>query len=708
MYSIFNLFLILNFRQSELLDDGHLTDALNLVEEYNSFVASASERAATNFCLESDIVAHLNQLCSEFKQRDQEKTDCSKHLVRVKLELNKEFIKKHLLSQCAKTKTCPHCKAPLRGVRAEYNSRIYHQPLGQKIAKKAVSTEAAKKFQKKGEKQGKIKKESQQDGFGEAEQEGEEEQVDEGLGADMTDLLDGDTEEAEPTGADGKSLKSLTQQQFITPQEIKEHMIKLWNTDHKVLKYLFGSHHDPMRQKKVTTPEMFFLDLVAVPPSRFRPLSFMGEKRFENTQTVNLNKVLWDVKLVDEILKRIREDDGKKENVHIPVVLMPTKSFTKKQNSVTIPGKTYKEQLQNAWLKLQSDVNCVMDNTLDKLNKEALPGVRQLLEKKEGLFRKHMMGKRVNYAARSVISPDPYINTDEIGIPEVFASKLTYAQPVTPWNVHQLRQYVMNGPNKYPGAVAVENEDGRITRLAPNDENKREAVAKRLLSKTISDKPLLGEKKVYRHLLNGDVLLLNRQPTLHRPSIMAHKAKVLPRERTLRLHYANCKSYNADFDGDEMNAHFPQNELSRSEAYNLVSTNFNYLSPKDGTPLGGLIQDHVVSGVTLTTRDKFFSKGDYHQLVFGALIDHPGRIKLVPPCIMKPRPYWSGKQIFSTILLNVTPNGMPLLTMKGKPKVSDNDWPKGKVGKVLRGDGQLYLENHIKDPYLLENQVICF
>lgn len=78
-----------------------------------------------------------------------------------------------------------------------------------------------------------------------------------------------------------------------------------------------------------------------------------------------------------------------------------------------------------------------------------------------------------------------------------------------------------------------------------------------------------GPKIVHRHLLNGDILLLNRQPSLHRPSIMAHKVKVMKQEKTLRLHYSNCKSYNADFDGDEMNCHCPQNELARSEAYNL-------------------------------------------------------------------------------------------------------------------------------------------
>ena len=101
----------------------------------------------------------------------------------------------------------------------------------------------------------------------------------------------------------------------------------------------------------------------------------------------------------------------------------------------------------------------------------------------------------------------------------------------------------------------------------------------------------------FRHLKNGDAMLLNRQPTLHKPSIMAHRARVLKGHKVMRLHYAICKSYNADFDGDEMNAHFPQNELARSEAYNIVNVCKQYLVPKDGTPLQGLIQDHIIAGM---------------------------------------------------------------------------------------------------------------
>jgi DNA-directed RNA polymerase I subunit RPA1 len=225
------------------------------------------------------------------------------------------------------------------------------------------------------------------------------------------------------------------------------------------------------------------------------------------------------------------------------------------------------EKLNGAWEVLQSDVDALVDSSHLR-NLSGGNGLKQIIEKKSGIIRMHMMGKRVNFAARSVITPDPNLNIDEIGIPEAFAKHLTYPVPVTTWNVEELRKMIKNGPTQHPGAVMVEYEDGTIKRINPQNTAQQESILKSLLT---PDKVVgfRGVKRVHRHLCNGDVLLLNRQPTLHKPSIMAHTARVLKGEKTLRLHYANCKAYNADFDGDEMNAHFPQNELARSEAYNL-------------------------------------------------------------------------------------------------------------------------------------------
>lgn len=148
------------------------------------------------------------------------------------------------------------------------------------------------------------------------------------------------------------------------------------------------------------------------------------------------------------------------------------------------------------------------------------------------------------------------IETSEIGIPLVFAKKLTYPEPVTHFNVNEMRQAVINGADKWPGASGVQHEDGTVTLLQTMPPEQRVALANQLLTPGAAttsanapeDAPYLN-KKVYRHLKNGDMLLLNRQPTLHKPSIMGHVARVLPGEKTIRMHYANCNTYNADFDG---------------------------------------------------------------------------------------------------------------------------------------------------------------
>ena len=241
-----------------------------------------------------------------------------------------------------------------------------------------------------------------------------------------------------------------------------------------------------------------------------------------------------------------------------------------------------------------------------------------------------------------------------------------------------LRQYVINGPQKWPGATHVQNEDGSMINLAHLDESGRTAIANQLLTPHVSHRIFFFSsnihlientknvnKKVLRHLRNGDFLLLNRQPTLHKPSIMAHTARILPGEKTIRMHYANCNTYNADFDGDEMNIHFPQNEVARAEAMLIARTDLQYLVPTDGGVLRGLIQDHVDAGVDMSSKDTFLDRETYMQLIFNALrpddpigkgigngkienevvIGRNGHILTIPPVLFKPKMLWTGKQV---------------------------------------------------------------
>eukprot|EP01130_Rhizamoeba_saxonica_P008796 TRINITY_DN3562_c0_g1_i1.p1 TRINITY_DN3562_c0_g1~~TRINITY_DN3562_c0_g1_i1.p1 ORF type:complete len:1460 (-),score=409.83 TRINITY_DN3562_c0_g1_i1:93-3854(-) len=336
---------------------------------------------------------------------------------------------------------------------------------------------------------------------------------------------------------------------------------------------------------------------------------------------------------------------------------------------------------------MQDALNKLMDN--ETSNGEPA-GIKQLLEKKAGLFRRNMMGKRVNFAARSVISPDPYINTNEIGVPLYFAVNLTYPEPVADYNVEWLRKLVINGPDTHPGALSVEDEDGYVQKLLPGPENKlkRIAIAKTLQKPSLDSEFGLrydGVKKVYRHLVDGDFLLVNRQPTLHKPSIMSHKAKILGKEKTIHMHYANCSTYNADFDGDEMNLHFPQNELARAEAKEIALNDNQYVVPKDGSPLRGLIQDNVVSGIMLTCRDSFFNKQQFQQLIYWSIDSVYGVRKIVTPipAIVKPVPLWTGKQVISTIL-EVVLQGKEPLNMEGKTIVAGSLWgPNSGEDKVI-------------------------
>ncbi|EFN81707.1 DNA-directed RNA polymerase I subunit RPA1 [Harpegnathos saltator] len=448
---------------------------------------------------------------------------------------------------------------------------------------------------------------------------------------------------------------------MIMPDQSKEYLRKLWNNEKDFLKLIIPCL-DLMDIEYPT--DVFFLEVIPVLPPIVRPVNILHGQVIEHPQTQVYKNIMQDCLILRNIIQTI-QDGGTDQ--------LPQEGRLVFEQ---IRGLTAIEKLHNAWQGLQVNVDHLMDREMSKTSESVhCQGLKQIIEKKEGIIRMHMMGKRVNFAARSVITPDPNLNIDEIGIPEAFALKLTYPVPVTPWNVVELRRLILNGPDVHPGAVMVENEDGMIQAISSNDSTKREAVAKRLFTtNSRTNKFFSGIKVIYRHLQNGDVLLLNRQPTLHKPSIMAHKARILKGEKTLRLHYANCKAYNADFDGDEMNAHFPQNELARSESYNIVSVSNQYLVPKDGTPLSGLIQDHMVSGVRLTSRGRFFSRADYTQLVYTALSMKQGDIILLPPAIIKPKLQWSGKQILSTVIINIIPGNKARINLTSNTKISLKEW----------------------------------
>ncbi|QLG73172.1 hypothetical protein HG535_0E02560 [Zygotorulaspora mrakii] len=472
------------------------------------------------------------------------------------------------------------------------------------------------------------------------------------------------------------SARPKTGSVYILSTEVRNILRALFKKEQEVLQYVF--HSRPNLSRMAVSADIFFLEVVLVPPTRFRLPSKMGEEVHENTQNQLLSKILTTSLLIRDLndeMSKLQKDKVSLED-----------------------RKVIFSRLMNAFVTIQNDVNAFIDSTKAQGNSNAkvpVPGIKQALEKKEGLFRKHMMGKRVNYAARSVISPDPNIETNEIGVPPVFATKLTYREPVTAYNIAELRQAVLNGPDKWPGATQIQNEDGTLVSLIGMTLEQRKALANQLMTPSSNSSTHTLNKKVYRHIKNRDVVIMNRQPTLHKASMMGHKVRVLPGEKTLRLHYANTGAYNADFDGDEMNMHFPQNENARAEALNLANTDSQYLTPTSGSPVRGLIQDHISAGVWLTSKDSFFTKEEYQQYIYGCIRPedgHASRPKLItmPPTIFKPQPLWTGKQIISTVLLNVTPPDMPGINLKSTNKIKNEYWGKGSSeNEVLFRNGEL-------------------
>ncbi|CAO1625651.1 unnamed protein product [Sympodiomycopsis kandeliae] len=506
----------------------------------------------------------------------------------------------------------------------------------------------------------------------------------------------------------------------MPPVECRANLRRLFRNEPVMCGLIFGSRNytaKPAAGKKDNglcgaSADVFFMDVVSVAPTRFRPASTMGDSVFENPQNDLLTKIITSSIRVRELNAKLMELSSK--SAIDPALANDEVALKNAMKELANSKHAGYDNLLGALFQLQVDVNSFIDSSKNTSptqgGKLPQPGVKQALEKKEGLFRKHMMGKRVNYAARSVISPDVNIETNEIGVPPVFAKKLTFPEPVTAENVHLMRQLVINGPDKHPGAVAVRAEDGTETLLSKLTVEQRTALANQLLTPQegrqtkgtfgglgSTTRTMVANKQVLRHLRDGDILVMNRQPTLHKPSMMAHRAKVLKGERTIRMHYANCNSYNADFDGDEMNMHFPQSQAARAECYNLANTDNQFLVPTSGKPLRGLIQDHVVAAVWMTCKNTLLTRGEYQQLVFGALrteddyLASGNRLLTVQPAIFKPQPRWTGKQVISTVLLNLKPPHAAGLNLKGKAKVGGKYWGKAHAGEqdVIIDDGEM-------------------
>ena len=278
-------------------------------------------------------------------------------------------------------------------------------------------------------------------------------------------------------------------------------------------------------------------------------------------------------------------------------------------------NKTLQEKIQNNapanvindWLTvLQYYVGCQIDNKIPGANPVAqrsgrpLKSIKDRLNGKGGRMRGNLMAKRVDFSARSVITADPNISIRELGIPLKIAKNITKPVIVNRVNKAFLMKLVQNGPDEYPGAKKLEKSNGMTTDLRYVD---RKSIV------------LEYGDIVHRHMMDGDAILFNRQPTLHRMSMMCHIARIMKRGDTFRMNVADTKPYNADFDGDEMNLHMPQDVESESELKNLAAVPYQIISPANNASIIGIYQDSMLGCYRFTRKNIHFSKRDSMNLL---------------------------------------------------------------------------------------------
>ena len=303
--------------------------------------------------------------------------------------------------------------------------------------------------------------------------------------------------------------------------------------------------------------------------------------------------------------------------------------------------------------KLQDHLVMYINSHAPGLNKmeygKAIRSFCTRLKGKQGRFRGNLSGKRVNYSARTVIGPDPNLSVEEVGMPVHVAKVLSYPERVNSRNIATLRERVKRGASKYPGANSIQSKGlTRSMKALEHNQPLRDTLAQDLGIGDIVD----------RHIIDGDIVLFNRQPSLHKLSILCHRVRVHP-GRTFRLNESVCNPYNADFDGDEMNIHVPQTEEARTEAIQLMGVKTNLVTPKNGAPIIAPIQDFITTSYLLSQKDRFFTRGEFAQLVgymFDAtdIFDPDTRelrgYELPPPTLLKPMFLWTGKQVFSVLM----------------------------------------------------------
>ena len=353
-------------------------------------------------------------------------------------------------------------------------------------------------------------------------------------------------------------------------------------------------------------PDWMICSVLAIPPPQVRP-SVVQENNQRSED--DLTHKLFEIIKTNKMLLTKMEAEGSKAN------------------------KGYIDELTNV---LQYHIATLIDNQIPGVAPSAqrggrpLKSIQQRLGSKEGRIRYNLQGKRVEFSARSVITPDPNISIAELGVPIKIAMNLTVPERVTDFNRDKIYKLVQNGSAVYPGAKTLVRADGRMISLA--HVNTKEIV-------------LYNGDLVNRHLMDGDMVLFNRQPTLHRMSMMGHRVRVLP-YNTFRLNVSVTSPYNADFDGDEMNAHIPQSSEAIQELQDIAAVPYQMISPRHQKPVIKVVQDALLGSHRITKQGEKFTRREYMNLMmWNKRFDG----QLPSPEIVNGATRWSGQQVLSML-----------------------------------------------------------
>ena len=349
---------------------------------------------------------------------------------------------------------------------------------------------------------------------------------------------------------------------------------------------------------KKVRPELFVISLLPIPPVTVRPsITLETGERSEDDLTHKLVDIV-------RINKRLMEN-----------IDLGAPDFI----------------IQDLWELLQYHAATYINNEISGVpparhrSGRILKTLTQRLKTKEGRFRHNLIGKRVNYSARTVISPDPMLDVNEVGVPLIIAKELTTSIVINEKNIEYIKSMIERYPD-WPTINYVIRPDGRKKKVT---ETNKEEISKEIEAGYIVEK----------QLEDGDWVVFNRQPSLHRMSMMGHKVRVMP-HKTFRLNLVVCPPYNADFDGDEMNLHVPQVEEAQTETKLLMNVSNHMRSPRFSGPIIGCSKDHITSLYILTHGNRELTKKEVVELVKSCdmSIEIPNRKK------------FTGKELFSMFL----------------------------------------------------------